>query len=150
MCLQHVCLWPDLGGSSDQKKKVGYGRYKRKLTHDLLYELFGSVREAQANGGFRFESEGEMVHAYPVMCLFVSDTPERQLLSLVFGSAQARYPCSMCGIKGEFFPNTQMGMRQELRTQEGTNTTRLECLASANSQTKLQEHSRTLHMRCAF
>jgi hypothetical protein len=104
--------------------------------------MFKPVREAQANGGFKFETpNGDIVHAYPVMCLFVADTPERQLLSLIFNSAKSAHPCSLCDIAGPDFPNLQLGFETPLRQQADTNMKRLECLAAGNTQQKLKEIS---------
>jgi hypothetical protein len=95
-----ICFCPDLGGSKATRNKAAFKRYKRKLQQDLIHEILGPVRKAQEAGGFYFESDGEMVLGFPVVCLFISDTPERQSTSLVFNSAKARYPCSMCDLPG--------------------------------------------------
>jgi len=138
---KHVCLWFDLGGSQDQRQRKAYGDYKRKLTHDLLYEILGPVRDAQARGGFKFECDGEVKVGFPVMCLFVCDTPERQLLSGVFAVVNAKHPCSMCEMAGEDFPNTRLALTQELRTSEKTNENRLSCLAARNPTVLLKQYS---------
>jgi hypothetical protein len=143
---KHVCFWFDLGGSSDQKGKSKYKQYKRKLTQDLIYEILRPVREAQARGGIRFEHDGAVVHAYPVLALVISDTPQRQSLAAVYGSAAAQFPCSMCKLPGELFPDGQAGMQQPLRTTAETNETRVACLQARNKQAKLKEHSRAF--RC--
>lgn len=144
---KNVCLWPDLGGSSTHKGKAAYGRYKRKLTHDLLYEIFAPVRAAQENGGFTFkDNAGGTVLAFPVMCLFISDTPERQFLSNIYNSAMAQKPCSMCETPGGDFPDVRGSFGVRLRTVEGTESTRVACIAARNTQQRLKENSRTCHV----
>lgn len=145
---KHVCFWFDLGGSKDQKGKARYRQYKRKLTQDLIYEILRPVREAQARGGIRFEHDGAIVHAYPVLALVISDTPQRQSLAAVYGSAAAQFPCSMCRLPGELFPDGQAGMQQPLRTRTETNETRLACLQARNKQAKLKENSRASLSLC--
>jgi hypothetical protein len=105
-----VCFCPDLGGSKSTRDRAKFKRYKRKLQHDLIYEIMAPVRQAQADGGFYFECDGEIVLGFPVMCLFISDTPERQATSLIFNSAKSKFPCSMCTIPGGQFPNTEQGL----------------------------------------
>jgi len=145
---RRVCFCPDLGGSKSTRNKAAFKRYRRKLQHDLFFEVMRPVREAQAAGGFLFESDGGVVLGFPVMCLFISDTPERQSTSLIFNSAKAKFPCSMCTIPGSQFPNTEQGLVQPLRTTKETNDTRLACLQASGTQTKLKEHSGTcLHVR---
>ena len=145
--LQQMCLWFDLGGAKDHKSRVAYRRYKITLNHDLIYEMLGPVREAQANGGFRFKmANGDPVLAYPVMCLVVVDTPERHSMAQVYGSVQAEEPCSFCLQPGRMFPNIQAALDARLRTTIGTNTTRLACLAGPNATERLREVSR----ECAY
>jgi len=87
-----ICFFPDLGGAKSTKHKAAFARYRRKLQHDLIHEILGPVRKAQAAGGFSFECDGETAVGFPVVCLFVSDTPERQSLSLVYDSARSKFP----------------------------------------------------------
>jgi hypothetical protein len=140
--VQDVCLWFDLAGSSDNKSKVAYARYKRKLYHDLLYEILGPVRAAQDAGGFRFECDGQITVGYPAMCLFVSDTPERHALALTFPTARCVEGCTMCRRRSADFPDTAGSLTTPLRTAAETENSRLACLNAPNTQVRLSELSR--------
>lgn len=96
MLFKCVGYMPSLGGSVANTKRVHYTAYKRKLYHDVLHAGLAPVRLAQRRGGFKFLFRGRMQVFYPVICLVVNDNPEGQLLSLVYGSAQAKLPCRMC------------------------------------------------------
>ena len=104
----------------------------------------------------------------------VTDTPERQAMSLVFGSAKSKVPCrynhppcacyftlkytephfacSMCTQPGASFPDTRGSLDVPLRTTQGTNETRLACLAASNKEGRLAECSCTYmcQLRCCI
>jgi hypothetical protein len=95
--LQLICLMFDLGGSKAHRRTQAFRALKRRLTHDLIYEILGPVRAAQEEGGFYMQNhEGTMVRAYPAVCLVISDTPERQALAQIYGHVQGKTPCYGC------------------------------------------------------
>ena len=49
---QLVAYQPDLGGTKDQKKKVGYDRAKRDLYHKALAGILKPIRDCNKAGGF--------------------------------------------------------------------------------------------------
>lgn len=109
---------PEIEAPQQVKKKKSFKAFKRKLYHEVVYEILRSVRQAQKSGGFRAMWRGrcalssliflplsgclglfsnQSLHRFmPFLCLIVNDNPEGQLLALVYNSAKAKFPCRCC------------------------------------------------------
>jgi hypothetical protein len=108
-------------------------QFKRKLYHDVLYTILRSVVEAQTAGGFTFMHRGKPRTLYPLLCLFVVDTPERQLQQRRYNSARAEASCHRCEARCREFPNTALGMEAPLRTAAGVERDLQEARSDGNA-----------------
>lgn len=107
---------PLLQASKHMKKKKAFKNFKRDLYHKVWYKMLSPVRKAQRAGGFRASWGGKIRLFYPVICIVVNDNPEGQLLTLVYHSSMAKFPCRTCWVRGEDFSKPRKGEQARLRT----------------------------------
>ena len=132
---------PSLGGSTANTKRSKYKAYKRKLYHDFIRQGLASVRDAQRRKGFKCTYKGHNQLFYPVICVVVNDNPEGQLLALVYGSANAQFPCRMCKISRDDLNNPTIGLEMELRDANETIQTIQTAHSSRNAREVLKNAS---------
>jgi len=78
-----VCYMPGMPTPKALRKKEVAKSAKRQLHHDVLYEVFRPIRQAQQAGGFWALCNGKREKFMPVMCLVPGDNPEQQLMCLI-------------------------------------------------------------------
>ena len=132
---------PEVTTTKEENDKEKFREYKRKIYHQVWYNLLESVRESQKQGGFLAKDpDGCRQKFMPYVCILINDNPEGHLMTGV-KSVGTHRPCRMCKCIDRFIAEPWMGTNFALRDFDESSKIRIE---ASNART-LKERNEILY-----